>query len=464
MHTKQHTLQKSAEILGVGLHTGTEVTMTLLPAPVNHGIKFQRVDIANNPTIDALADYVVDISRGTTLAQNNARVSTVEHILAALTGLQIDNVLIQLNAPEIPIMDGSAMPFVTTLKKAGTIAQGADRNFLEVQESIFYRDKENDVEIAALPLDDYRIAVMVDYNSQVLGSQHASLTDISQFEKEIAACRTFSFLHELETLYNNNLIKGGDLSNAIVVVDRLVEKNELKRLAKIFNTPNIQVKKEGILNNIDLRYRNEPARHKLLDIVGDLTLVGRPIKAQILAARPGHAANVVFAKKLRKYILKAEKTVLSQYQNMSKTVYDINKISHMLPHRYPLQLVDKIIQLSATKVTGIKNVSINEPFFQGHFPNNPVMPGVLQVEALAQTGGILILSMLKKSEDYWMYLLSIDNCRFKKLVLPGDTLLLQCELLAPIKRGFTKMKGKAFVRTELVCEATMSALIRKKEV
>ncbi|MCG8339833.1 MAG: bifunctional UDP-3-O-[3-hydroxymyristoyl] N-acetylglucosamine deacetylase/3-hydroxyacyl-ACP dehydratase [Cytophagales bacterium] len=462
MNTKQHTIKKPVALSGVGLHTGLEVTMTFLPAPPNHGIKFQRIDLEDSPTIDANVEYVVDVSRGTTLEQNDARVGTIEHTLAALTGLEIDNVLIQLDASEAPIMDGSAMPFVKALEEVGTEEQDAPRNFFEVHEGIFYRDKDNEVEIAALPLDDYRVTVMIDYNSPVLGNQHASLTDIKKFEKEIAACRTFSFLHELETLYNNNLIKGGNLSNAVVVVDRLVKENELVKLSNIFNIPDIKEVKEGILNNVELRYRNEPARHKLLDLVGDLTLAGRPIKAQILAARPGHAANVAFAKKLRKHMLEYEKASLPQYDSTSKPLLDINKITKILPHRYPFQLVDKITQLDNNSVTGVKNVSINEPFFQGHFPNNPVMPGVLQVEALAQTGGILVLSTISDPENYWTYLLAIDDCRFRKIVLPGDTLVLKCEFLAPVKRGFSKVKGQAFVGNNLVCEAVMTAKIVEK--
>jgi UDP-3-O-[3-hydroxymyristoyl] N-acetylglucosamine deacetylase/3-hydroxyacyl-[acyl-carrier-protein] dehydratase len=317
--------------------------------------------------------------------------------------------------------------------------------------------------MAALPLDDFRVTVMVDYNSPVLGSQHASITDISQFRQEIASCRTFCFLHELEMLYKNNLIKGGDLNNAIVVVDRIVEEAELSSLAKMFNKQKVEVQKEGILNNVELRYKNEPARHKLLDVIGDLALVGRPLKAQILAARPGHAANVAFAKKIKRAMEKAGPMNIPYYDPKSPPVLDINQISNILPHRYPFQLLDKVIYLDDKVVAGVKNVTINEPFFMGHFPNNPVMPGVLQVEAMAQTGGILVLSTVEDPENYWTYFLSIENCKFRKMVLPGDTLIFKCELLNPIRRGIAKMKGEAFVGNVLVCEAIMTASIVRKD-
>jgi UDP-3-O-[3-hydroxymyristoyl] N-acetylglucosamine deacetylase/3-hydroxyacyl-[acyl-carrier-protein] dehydratase len=463
LNYKQQTIQKSVTISGVGLHTGVQTNMTFLPAKANHGIKFQRIDVPGSPIIDADCDNVVDVSRGTTIEQSGARVSTIEHTLAALVGLEIDNALIQLDGPEAPIMDGSSIQFVNVLKEAGTEEQNALRDFFEVQDSIFYRDASRNIEIAALPLDDYRVTVMIDYNSPVLGSQHASITNIRQFEKEIASCRTFCFLHELEMLYKNNLIRGGDLNNAIVIVDRVVEPHELENIAKMLNKPTVEIKKEGILNNIELRYNNEPARHKLLDIIGDLSLAGRPLKAQILAARPGHAANVAFAKKLKRAMQEADKKGIPRYNPNLPPVLDINQISNILPHRYPFLLIDKIIYLDNESVAGVKNVTMNEPFFQGHFPGNPVMPGVLQIEAMAQVGGILVLNTVPDPENYWTYFLGIDEIRFRKMVLPGDTVVIQCDLLAPIKRGIAKMYGRAYVGNTLVCEGTMTASIVRKD-
>jgi UDP-3-O-[3-hydroxymyristoyl] N-acetylglucosamine deacetylase / 3-hydroxyacyl-[acyl-carrier-protein] dehydratase len=463
LNHKQHTIKKSVTLSGVGLHTGVQTTMTFLPAKPNHGIKFQRIDLPGSPIIDADCDNVVDVSRGTTIEQSGARISTIEHTLAALVGLEIDNVLIEVDGPEAPIMDGSSLPFVQVLKDAETEEQNALRDFYEVQDSIFYRDTPRNVEIAALPLDDYRVTVMIDYNSPVLGSQHASITNIRQFEKEIASCRTFCFLHELEMLYKNNLIRGGDLNNAIVIVDRVVEEYELEHIAKMLNKPKVEVKKEGILNNIELRYNNEPARHKLLDIIGDLALAGRPLKAQILAARPGHAANVAFAKKLKKAMADTDKKGIPRYNPALPPVMDIRQITKFLPHRYPFLLIDKIIYLDRETVAGVKNVSMNEPFFQGHFPGNPVMPGVLIVEAMAQIGGILVLNTVPDPENYITLFLGINEVRFRKIVAPGDTLVIQCDLLAPIKRGIAKMYGRAFVGNTLVCEGTMTASIVRKD-
>lgn len=462
MKTKQHTIREAVTVSGVGLHTGVTANMTFTPAGPNHGIKFQRIDLPDQPIVDADVDYVVDLSRGTTIEHNGARINTVEHTLAALVGLEIDNVLIQIDGPEPPILDGSSRIFIEAIEKVGTVEQNALRNFLEINESIMYRDPERDVEIAALPLDDFRVTVMVDYNSPVLGSQHASLNNIQDFKKDISSSRTFCFLHELEMLYKNNLIKGGDLNNAIVVVDRVVKDEELDYLAGLFNKPKVEVKKEGILNNVELRHRNEPARHKLLDVIGDLALVGRPIKAQILAARPGHAANVAFARKLKKAMLN-NKSSAPYYDPAVEPVMDINQIMQILPHRYPFLLIDKIIHLDDNMVAGIKNVTMNEPFFTGHFPGNPVMPGVLQIEAMAQIGGILVLNTVPDPENYTPYFLGIDKCKFRKMVVPGDTIKFKCELTSPIKRGIAQMNGYAYVGNTLVCEAAMTARIVKNQ-
>ncbi|WP_460981248.1 bifunctional UDP-3-O-[3-hydroxymyristoyl] N-acetylglucosamine deacetylase/3-hydroxyacyl-ACP dehydratase [Spirosoma fluminis] len=464
MITKQQTIQKAVSVSGVGLHTGVSATMTFLPAPTNHGYKFQRVDLPGQPIVDADVDNVVDLSRGTTIEQSGARIHTVEHTLAALVGLQLDNILIQLDGPEPPIMDGSSIQFIEALRDAGVEEQNATRNYFEVSEYVHYRNPEKDIELAALPLNDYRLTVMVDYNSRVISSQHAYLNDITQFPEQIANCRTFVFLHELEALYKQNLIKGGDLTNAIVIVDREVKDGELDYLADLLNKPKVSVnKQEGILNNIQLHYPNEMARHKLLDMVGDLALIGRPIKAQILAARPGHAANVAFAKKIKKLIQKNAANQVPQYDPKQPPVLDINQIANLLPHRYPFQMIDKIIALDENSVVGIKNVTMNEPFFPGHFPGNPVMPGVMQLEAMAQTGGILVLSTVPDPENYWPYLIGIENCRFRRNVLPGDTVIFRCEFTSPMKRGIVKMQGRGYVGNQLVCEADMIASLVKKK-
>ena len=464
MNVKQTTLKAPVTVVGVGLHTGSQVTMTFKPAPENHGYKFQRIDIEGSPIIDADVDNVTDISRGTTITQNGASVSTVEHTLAALAGLEIDNVLIELNGPEAPIMDGSSMPFIEELEKAGIVQQDADREYFVIPSNIYYEETERHVEMTAMPyIDDYRVTVMVDYNSPVLGSQHASLSSISEFKAEIASCRTFCFLHELEMLLKHNLIKGGDLNNAIVVVDKVVDDEELEHLAKLFNREKIAVAREGILNNIELRYQNEPARHKLLDVIGDLALVGMPLKGHIMAARPGHAANVAFAKKIKALIKKEKaKKNIPSYNPSATPIYDINGIMNILPHRPPFLLIDKITELTQKHVVGIKNVTMNEDFFRGHFPGNPVMPGVLQVEAMAQTGGILVLNTVPDPENYWTYFMKIENARFKDKVLPGDTIIFRCDLIAPIRRGICQMRGTAFVGEKIVMEAELMAQIVRK--
>ena len=462
---KQRTLKAAANLQGIGLHTGKKVNLSILPAAENHGYKFQRIDTENQTIIDADADLVVDTSRGTTLGFNGVKVHTTEHVLAALAGLEIDNALIQLDGEEIPIMDGSSEPFVQALLAAGIVEQDAEREYFSVPDNIYFQDKDNGVEMIAMPLDGYRLTVMVDYNSPVLGSQHASVTDLSEFRKEIAGCRTFCFLHELDMLYKQNLIKGGDLSNAIVIVDRQVADGELDYLSQLLNKPKVEVKKDGILNNLELKFQNEPARHKLLDLIGDLALVGMPIKAQIMAARPGHAANVAFAKKIKALIKRMkDKADIPVYDPNKKPVYDHAQIAKLLPHKFPFLLVDKVIELSKNHVVGIKNITGDQYFFQGHFPDNPIMPGVLRIEAMAQAGGVLVLSNVPDPENYSTYFMKIDNCKFKDKVIPGDTLIIRMELTAPIRRGICIMKGTAYVGDKLVTEADLIAQVIKDKV
>lgn len=463
MNIKQRTIKAPVSVSGTGLHTGERVTMTFNPAAENHGYKFRRIDIEGQPVIDADCDNVTDTSRGTTISQNGASVSTIEHVLAALVGLEIDNVLIDLDGPETPIMDGSSIQFVDAIENVGMVEQEADREYYHIPYNIHYSEGDRKVEMVAMPLDDYRFTCMVDYNSQVLGSQHASISTISEFVKEIASCRTFCFLHELEMLLKHDLIKGGDLNNAIVVVDKEVDEEELQHLARIFHRPDIKVAPQGILNNIELRHQNEPARHKLLDMIGDLALVGVPLRGHIMAARPGHAANVAFAKKIKALIKKerSRKHVKTYDPNM-KPVYDVTQIMNILPHRQPFLLVDKILELSSTHVVGLKNVTMNEDLFMGHFPGTPLFPGVLQIEAMAQTGGILVLNTVPDPENYITLFLKIENARFKAPVTPGDTLIFHCNLIAPIRRGIAQMKGIGMVGERVVVEAELMAQIVKR--
>ena len=464
MNVKQTTIKEPVTVSGTGLHTGEEVTMVFKPAPENHGYKFKRVDLPGEPVIEADVDYVVDLSRGTTLGKGDAKVATVEHTLAALAGLEIDNVMIELDSIETPIMDGSSQVFIDSLLKAGIEQQQADREFFEVPYNIHYSEPERGVEMIAMPLDGFRMTVMVDYNSTVLGSQHASLTDINEFKKEIASSRTFCFLHELEELVKHNLIKGGDLNNAIVIVDRKVSQEELDSLAALFDKPNIQVQAEGILNNVKLRYQNEPARHKLLDLIGDLALVGAPIKAQVMAARPGHAANVAFAKKIKKLMQKRKREASAPYYDPdAPPIFDAKQIHKILPHAHPFVFVDKIIEISPKHVVGVKNVTNTEYFFQGHFPNNPIMPGVLQIEAMAQVGGVMLLNELDNPQNYSTLFMKIENAKFRDQVVPGDTMLIRMELTAPVRRGICMMKGQVFVGSRVVTEAELMAQIIKQK-
>ena len=460
MKTFQHTILNEGTISGVGLHTGKISILKFLPAKINFGIKFQRIDIGNKPIIKADVDNVIEVERGTTISENNGKVSTIEHLLAALVGLQIDNILIQIDGPEVPIMDGSSIEFVKCLEKCKIREQDAVRKYLEIPNSISYKDEKNNVEIAAYPFDDFRVTVMVDYNSQVLGSQHHTLNKVDNFKKDIAKSRTFCFLHEVEELFKQDLIKGGDLNNAIVIVDKVLNNNKLREISKMIGKKDIKIEKEGILNNTKLRYNNEPARHKLLDVIGDLALVGQPIKGHIIAARPGHKANIEFAKKLKSLSSK-NKLIAPKYNINKKPIYNINQIKNILKHRSPFLFVDKIIHIDEMQIVGIKNVTSNEHFFEGHFPNNPIMPGVIQVEALAQVGGILVMNSIENSEKYIAYLVGIENFRFRKMVLPGDTLILKSTFISPIKRRIAKMKSEAFVGDELVSEGIMTATIVK---
>lgn len=459
---KQHTLNSSISISGTGLHTGVLVDMTLKPANPGFGIQFQRIDMPNQPIIKADCDLVTDTSRGTTLQVGDAKVSTVEHVLAALVGMGVDNVLIELNGPEIPIMDGSSMPFIELIEETGVLEQEAAKAWYSIDENIYHYDEEKRVEMVALPAMDYQITTLIDFNSPVLGTQHAGLKTIREFKSEIAPCRTFCFLHELEALLDHDLIKGGDINNAIVVVDKPVTDAEMTRLAKVFKREKIEVKSEGYLNNLELRFPNEPARHKLLDVVGDLALIGYPIKARIIANRPGHSTNVDFAKKIKQYI-KRNKHVknVPVYDATIPPVYTLEKIEKTLPHRHPFLFVDKIIELTDTYIVGVKNVTFSEYFFQGHFPGNPVMPGVLQIEALAQTGGILCINSMPEG-NYDTYFLKIDNCKFKQKVVPGDTMLLKMELISPIRRGICEMRGTVYVGGKVATEADLVAQVVKR--
>ena len=464
MSEKQRTLAHEISLTGKGLHTGINVTVTFKPAPANHGYKFCRVDLPGNPVIDALAEHVTETSRGTTLVQNNASVSTIEHILAAFHGMRVDNALIELNGPEAPIMGGASLKFVEAIKEAGIIDQKEERNYNIVKQKITFSDEEHGVDLILYPDDHFSINVLIDYNSRILGNQYAILDSIDDFEAEICRSRTFVFFHELEPLFKMGLIKGGDLDNAIVILEKEVSQEEIDRIAKLFNRPGITSHKAGVLNNTELRYPNEPARHKLLDIMGDLALVGQPIKGKVVATRPGHYANTRLAKIIRQEIKKAHsKRDIPVYDPSLPPVYGIEGLKKILPHRFPFLLVDKIIFIDEATVIGIKNVTHDEFFFQGHFPEEAVMPGVIMVEALAQVGGVLVLNTVEEPEKYSTYFLKIDKVKFKQKVVPGDTLILKMELADIVRRGIVTMFGQAFVCNKLVVEGELTAQIIKNK-
>ena len=463
MSNKQKTIQKEITLSGVGLHTGNTVSMTLKPAPINHGFAFSRVDLEGSPTIEAKAEYVVTTQRGTNLEKNGVQIQTSEHILAAAVGLNINNLLIEINASEPPIMDGSSKYFVEALEKAGIKEQDAEIEEYVVKEIISFKDEVNGSEIILMPADEYQVTTMVDFGTKILGTQNANLDRLSDFKEEIAAARTFSFLHEIEMLLENDLIKGGDLNNAIVYVDKELSANTMQKLKKAFKKDNISVKPNGILDNLTLHWANEAARHKLLDVIGDLALVGTRIRGKIIANKPGHQVNTQFAKKLAK-IIKVEKRNNVPVYDLNKTpLLDIHQIMDILPHRPPFLLVDRVLELSDKHVVGMKNVTMNENFFVGHFPGAPVMPGVLQVEAMAQCGGILVLSTVPDPENYLTYFMKMDNVKFKQKVLPGDTLIFKAELITPIRRGICHMQAYAYANGRLVAEAELMAQIAKKK-
>ncbi len=458
---KQRTIAKEISLTGVGLHTGKQVTITFKPAPENHGYKFIRTDLEGQPIIEADANYVVNTQRGTNLEKRGVKIQTSEHVLAALVGLEIDNCLIALDASEPPIMDGSSKFFVEAIEEAGILEQEAPREEYIVTEVISYLDEETGSEILIMPSDKYQVTTMVDFGTKVLGTQNATLNTISDFKKEISNARTFSFLHEIEMLLEHGLIKGGDLNNAIVYVDKELSPETMTKLRSAFGKDNISVKPNGVLDNLTLHYPNEAARHKLLDVVGDLALIGTRIRGKVIANKPGHHVNTQFAKKLSKIIKIEKRNKIPKFDINQTPVKDVNAIMAMLPHRPPFLLVDKIMEMTENSVVGLKNVTMNEPFFVGHFPGAPVMPGVLIVEAMAQTGGILALSTVPDPENYLTYFMKINNVKFKQQVNPGDTLIFKLELLSPIRRGIVHMSGSAYANDRLVAEAELMAQMVK---
>ncbi|OAB29575.1 bifunctional UDP-3-O-[3-hydroxymyristoyl] N-acetylglucosamine deacetylase/3-hydroxyacyl-ACP dehydratase [Flavobacterium fryxellicola] len=460
---KQKTITTEISLTGVGLHTGKEVKMTFKPAPVNNGFTFVRVDLEGHPIIEADANYVVNTQRGTNLEKLGVKIQTPEHVLAALIGCDLDNIIIELNASELPIMDGSSKYFVEALEKAGFEEQNAKRKVYVVKEVISFTDEASGSEILVMPSDHYCVTAMVDFGTKILGTQNANMKSIADFKTEISESRTFSFLHELESLLENGLIKGGDLNNAIVYVDKEISEATMENLKVAFGKETINVKPNGILDNLTLHYPNEAARHKLLDVVGDLALIGTKIQGKVIANKPGHFVNTQFAKKMAKIIKIEQRNYVPVYDLNQEPLMDIHKIMAVLPHRPPFLLIDRIIEMSESHVVGMKNVTMNENFFVGHFPEAPVMPGVLIVEAMAQTGGILVLSTVPDPENYLTYFMKIDNVKFKHKVLPGDTLIFKCDLITPIRRGICHMQANAYANGKLVAEAELMAQIARKQ-
>ncbi len=460
---KQKTIKTEISLTGVGLHTGKEVTMTFKPAPVNNGFTFVRVDLEGQPIIEADANYVVNTQRGTNLEKLGVKIQTPEHVLAALEGCDLDNIIIELNASELPIMDGSSKYFVEAIEKAGIEEQNAKRNVYVVKEIISFTDEATGSEILVMPNDHYSVTTMVDFGTKILGTQNATMKSIADFKTEISESRTFSFLHELESLLDNGLIKGGDLNNAIVYVDKEISASTMENLKVAFGKESISVTPNGILDNLTLHYPNEAARHKLLDVVGDLALIGTKIQGKVIANKPGHYVNTQFAKKMAKLIKIEQRNYVPVYDLNQEPLMDIHKIMSVLPHRPPFLLIDRIIEMTDTYVVGMKNVTMNENFFVGHFPDAPVMPGVLIVEAMAQTGGILVLSTVPDPENYLTFFMKIDKVKFKHKVLPGDTLIFKCDLITPIRRGICHMQANAYANGKLVAEAELMAQIARKQ-